>query len=322
MHLQARFIIRKFLSVFIVLALVVLAITITFESSYPESSYPESVGGAGGFVTVEIEDTTVSAEDSIYSIGVYLSNSEVEVGGFQIRILLNRPDLILYPDSLAIDTVVACILGVCDTLVDTFTTVPMQLSESVFMNWELVHSKLIAPTALQFTAIYSLGAGSGGIPIPANSGPQLLFRIYLKRIMPSPILDTLQDRTVDVITLEFPFAEFSTPTGERIGIRDSVRCLNPPLCDQIDTINVEDNIYFSGSVTILPSVCVLGDVNSSGSITSSDIIALVNYVFKSGNDLACANSTGDVNCLGGVTSSDIIFLVNYVFKGGPAPTCI
>jgi hypothetical protein len=66
-------------------------------------------------------------------------------------------------------------------------------------------------------------------------------------------------------------------------------------------------------------ILVSGDVNVSGSITSADIIGLVNYVFKSGvSPLPCA-AAGDINCNGTVTSSDVISLVNFVFKGGAAP---
>jgi len=62
-----------------------------------------------------------------------------------------------------------------------------------------------------------------------------------------------------------------------------------------------------------------GDVNINGSVTSSDVIVLVNYVFKGGNDPDPCTANGDVNCNGTVTSSDIIYEVNYVFKSGPAP---
>ena len=62
-----------------------------------------------------------------------------------------------------------------------------------------------------------------------------------------------------------------------------------------------------------------GDVDMSGTRTSSDIIYLVNYVFKGGAEpLPCAAS-GDCNCDGGVTSADIIEMVDHVFKGGPEP---
>ena len=62
---------------------------------------------------------------------------------------------------------------------------------------------------------------------------------------------------------------------------------------------------------------LIGDTNGDGKITSSDILLLVDYVFKSGDEPS--SSTGDTNCDGTVTSADVIALVNYVFKGGLAP---
>jgi hypothetical protein len=75
------------------------------------------------------------------------------------------------------------------------------------------------------------------------------------------------------------------------------------------------------AVAISPCpVIMTGDVNLSGTLTSADIIYLVNYVFKSGPPpLPCA-AAGDVNCSGTITSADIIYLVNHVFKSGP-PHC-
>jgi hypothetical protein len=62
-----------------------------------------------------------------------------------------------------------------------------------------------------------------------------------------------------------------------------------------------------------------GDVNADASLTSGDIIALVNYVFKSGAAPLPIAEAGDVNCDGNVNSADIIYLVNYVFKSAAAP---
>ena len=64
---------------------------------------------------------------------------------------------------------------------------------------------------------------------------------------------------------------------------------------------------------------VAGDVDVSGSITSADIIALVNFVFKGSGPPRPCEANGDVNCSGSVTSADIIAEVNYVFKGGDPP---
>ena len=68
------------------------------------------------------------------------------------------------------------------------------------------------------------------------------------------------------------------------------------------------------------AVAVTGDINTTGSITSADIIAMVHVVFfnhihRSEPCLAAS----DVNCDESVTAADIIYLVNRVFKGGPAP---
>jgi hypothetical protein len=70
-------------------------------------------------------------------------------------------------------------------------------------------------------------------------------------------------------------------------------------------------------------IVVSGDVNLSSTVTSSDIIVVVNFVFKGGSAPLPCTANGDVNCSGTVTSADIITLVNFVFKGGAAPcnTC-
>ncbi|MCJ7459461.1 MAG: glycoside hydrolase family 5 protein [candidate division Zixibacteria bacterium] len=66
-----------------------------------------------------------------------------------------------------------------------------------------------------------------------------------------------------------------------------------------------------------------GDANGSGSAPNlTDIIYLVNYVFKGGL-VPSPLCRGDANgSSGNPNVSDIIYLVNYVFKGGPAPVKI
>lgn len=67
------------------------------------------------------------------------------------------------------------------------------------------------------------------------------------------------------------------------------------------------------------AITMTGDVNLSGSLTSADIIYLVNHVFKGGSAPQPCSAAGDVNCNGSVTSADVISMVNHVFKGGPVP---
>jgi choice-of-anchor B domain-containing protein len=61
-----------------------------------------------------------------------------------------------------------------------------------------------------------------------------------------------------------------------------------------------------------------GDVDQSGAVTASDIIYLVNYVFKGGPAPIDPNAA-DVNASCAITAADVIFLVNYVFKAGAVP---
>jgi hypothetical protein len=131
-------------------------------------------------------------------------------------------------------------------------------------------------------------------------------------------MDTLQDRTVSVFA-QPPFCSFSDPSGGTIGRRDTTYCTNPPACTDSTTEVYDANHYGVGTLTFGPPCGPRGDVNSSGVINSSDIIFLVNHVFKGGPQPACGGISGDVQCSGSITSSDIIYLVNFVFKGGPPP---
>jgi len=76
-----------------------------------------------------------------------------------------------------------------------------------------------------------------------------------------------------------------------------------------------------GSSHLLSDFFICGDPNGNVTINSSDIIYLVNYVFKSG-EAPSPVEAGDVNADGSINASDIIYLVSYVFKSGPAPMCL
>lgn len=68
------------------------------------------------------------------------------------------------------------------------------------------------------------------------------------------------------------------------------------------------------------TVVKCGDANADGKITVSDVVYLVNYLFK-GGPVAKPYEAGEANCDGKVTVSDVVYLVNYLFKGGPVPIC-
>ncbi|HVP36867.1 MAG TPA: S8 family serine peptidase [Terriglobales bacterium] len=82
-----------------------------------------------------------------------------------------------------------------------------------------------------------------------------------------------------------------------------------------------NNTYGWGLINLLAAIQYsfgTGDVNRNGSVTVSDAVYLVNYLFKGGPPPYLLYR-GDVNCDQSVTVGDIVYLINYLFKGGPSP---
>ena len=144
----------------------------------------------------------------------------------------------------------------------------------------------------------SISAGFLQIGFPFDSGAHNLMTVYLG-VTPAP-----GARTVSVDYVDLPPImddEFGVPTF-----------VNYTMI--LDAAN--------GAWAPDSNACIVwstGDVNLDLDITSSDIITIVNYVFKSGPEPLPCPAAGDANCSGDVTSSDIISVVNFVFKGGSSP---
>jgi hypothetical protein len=68
--------------------------------------------------------------------------------------------------------------------------------------------------------------------------------------------------------------------------------------------------YFQGEVR--------GDANGDAVINVSDVIYLVNYLFR-GGDPPEPIETGDVNCDETTDVADVLYLVNYLYRDGPLP---
>jgi len=62
-----------------------------------------------------------------------------------------------------------------------------------------------------------------------------------------------------------------------------------------------------------------GDVNKDGKLNVTDVIYLVNYLFKGGPKPIEFVDQGNVNNDANTNVADVIYIVNYLFKGGPAP---
>ena len=76
--------------------------------------------------------------------------------------------------------------------------------------------------------------------------------------------------------------------------------------------NQRDTIYVQPAC-----VAKAGDANADGNILLSDVIVVINFLFKSGGLSPVCR--GNVNGDGSVLLSDVVYLVNFLFKSGAAP---
>jgi len=63
-----------------------------------------------------------------------------------------------------------------------------------------------------------------------------------------------------------------------------------------------------------------GDANGDDQVNVTDVIYLINYLFK-GGPAPVNMGAADVDGNGSLNVGDVIYLINYLFKGGPAPKC-
>lgn len=95
-------------------------------------------------------------------------------------------------------------------------------------------------------------------------------------------------------------------------------------------VDDSDKVYVTGFstgigtgrdyTTIKYSQTSCGDINKDGRITASDVIYLINFLFKSGPPPDPLHNA-DVNGDGHINVTDAVYLINYLFKGGPPPAC-
>jgi len=124
-------------------------------------------------------------------------------------------------------------------------------------------------------------------------------------------------------------AHLSFFEGDGIYVLDITDPTNPTLVTYYDTPGTPMDVlvdepyvlvaeYSSLLVFEASFLSVPGDVNSDGIVNSSDIVYLIDYLFKNGpepSDLSAADVNFD--CL--INAADIVYLIDYLFRGGPRP---
>jgi hypothetical protein len=83
-----------------------------------------------------------------------------------------------------------------------------------------------------------------------------------------------------------------------------------------------DNNYGWGVPDILAAIQysfhLTGDVTGDELINVSDVVFLVNYLYKEG-PAPSPQLLGDLNCDDEIDVGDVIYLVNYLYQGGTEP---
>jgi hypothetical protein len=69
---------------------------------------------------------------------------------------------------------------------------------------------------------------------------------------------------------------------------------------------------------IHPSQNIQGDINNSGDVEISDVVHLINYLFRGGPPPYFLPAA-DVNTDCHLGLSDVVYLINYLFRGGKSP---
>jgi len=67
-------------------------------------------------------------------------------------------------------------------------------------------------------------------------------------------------------------------------------------------------------------VFAAGDATNDGIVNVADVVRIVNYLYKNGEEPDPVGS-GDASCDGIVDLADIVWLITYLYKSGPAPCC-
>lgn len=231
-------------------------------------------------------------------------------------------DFQVYSDS-ALTTQVASTTGVAQGSPRTSWTVNVMLPEHGLAYWRVrakdafTYGPWSAATPFYVDGL-NLAPNAPNLVSPADSASQFSANLNVSWSGASDpdLVDTLRYR-VHVDTQ----SSFATRSIYQAGTATTLLVNNvlQPSKRYFWRVEVYDKGNLSDTSVTRTFVNILsGDVSGDGSITSSDIIFLVNYVFKGGTP-PCPVAVADVNASCTVTSADVIYLVNYIFKGGSAP---
>lgn len=180
-----------------------------------------------------------------------------------------------------------------DILVDSFSFIGGRLS-----GFSLKGTYNYANSISIFT--FPLDPVEEGLIEPGTGLMGYLFFTFLPNISEQVV-------SIDTITLVLGERQFSTVFSD-----ESANNFRP--------------VFENGYLNIQPSTCCLGDRgnvdNSPDDVVDvDDLVYLVDYQFRGGNEPVCTDEANVDGSLDGLLDvEDVVFMVDYMFRGGPAPS--
>jgi hypothetical protein len=168
-----------------------------------------------------------------------------------------------------------------------------------------------------------LTGGRGDINPPGFAPPSLVASFYSRMVDPyGPPLEFVAIGTSGIVNPDSGLfcRMFFNVTGPGTMAIDTMT--DPETGYNFEMVNPQGpvSVEWDGPYTFDVQVTKRGDANWDGSLTVSDIVYLISYLFKGGPPPFVLKA-GDINFDGQTTVTDVIYLLNYLFKGGPPPAC-
>ncbi|MCJ7496583.1 MAG: dockerin type I repeat-containing protein, partial [candidate division Zixibacteria bacterium] len=149
-----------------------------------------------------------------------------------------------------------------------------------------------------------------GLPVVSDRKDTLILNVRAT----DPDEDTLHLSAEDLPT-NATFTDSLNGRGRFVFVPDSIQADS---IYNVTFIASDDTLSDSLMVSITVVSYVRGDANGDGKCSLSDIVYLINYLFKGGS-APNPRQAGDANRDKKVTVSDCVYLINYLFKNGPPP---